>query len=869
MMQKRKSYLSLLLASFLLLFSYSLVTAQTISFENKDVPRCVTADMSIYVDNTAPLAAFEAIFEVGGDFTGFTVDVADLPFSTTLIIDGNKVRLAGYLGADPADACLPAGHNTVGTLHFTTADECEGAITVVSATVDDPFTHGSLFVSGCCGDELVQITPTFVSGLLTIVNQEPELTCPDDMTVHFGALVQFDVTGNDYDNCEELEYSLLKDPDGPTPAGVTINPTTGHVSWLTTGNDVCDNQIVVRLTDKCGAYVDCDVNVCVQNTPPEFTDVLNPGWMDNIIYTVWGAVLTQPVESSDPDSGPSAPHYTIVSFNGPTDFGNGLQIDPNTGVWTWELGYSLEYSGDFQICIKVDDGAAVCDPCSPDNSDEVCLDIHVTGYFVGIDKIMTSEASSGGVISGTNVSVPIRLRDDPSWKGEFDYQIGGFDFLISYDASALTLLKVSEGELIDGSGDSYFEYFTYRFVDNCGGSCPTGMVRIVGMRESNNGFTNPTHIYIPGELAVMDFRVTSDLTFECQFIPIRFFWIDCGDNTLSDETGEILYVAKDVYDFDMTLLTDPNEWGIHGPLNIPDGECYIEMVTIDPKNQPLAAILFQNGGIKITCINQIDDRGDVNLNGILYEVADAVVFTNYFIVGMNAFTISPAGQTAATDINADGTPLSVADLVYLIRIIVGDALPYAKLTPSDPIDIAFNGSVVDLRGTTDVGAALFVFDKEVIPTLADNASHMDIKYGYADGTTRVLIYSMEHNALSSGDILNIEGKANLIGVEASDNLGAPLEVAKTIVVPTEFALHQNYPNPFNPETVLGLALPVASNWNIAIFNVSGQKVQEFSGYSEAGEVQVVWDATNVASGMYFYKATTDQFSATKKMVLLK
>jgi len=857
MMQKRKSYLSLLLASFLLLFSISLATAQTyeISFENKDVPRCITADMSIYVESDVPLGAFEAIFEVGGDFTGYSVSVADLPFSSTLIIDGNIVRLSGYIGMDPSDACLPAGKNTVGTLHFDTPDLCDGAITVVSATVDDPFTHGSLFV-GC--DPIEQITPTFVAGALTIVNQPPELTCPGPFTVHFGETLVFDVTGSDNDNCETLTYSLRKDPVGPTPATVQINSTTGHVTWGTGGDDVCENQIVVRLTDKCGAYVECTVDVCVQNDPPQFTDEGETGWMDDTIYCVMGIVLTGDVEASDEtDNGPSALHYSLVSFDGPTDFGTGLNIDPGTGTWTWDIADDdMDYTGDFELCIAVDDGAAICDPCSPQNADTVCLNIHVTGYFIVIET-ETGDASKGGlgVIQGTTATVSIDLLDlgmpyDP---------IGGYDFLVAYDASALTALNVEPGELID----TEFEYFTYRFVDNCGGGCPTGILRIVAMRESNDGVVNTAHVTGPGELAQMNFRVSSDLTLECQFVPIRFYWRDCGDNTLSDESGNILFLGLHVYDFEGTEITDPVEFGYSGPM----ADCY-DTVSTDPFKAPLGAVLFQNGGIKIICVDQIDDRGDVNLNGILYEVADAVVFTNYFIVGMNAFTINQAGQMAATDINADGTPLSVADLVYLIRIIVGDALPYAKLSPSDPIKVGFNGSVVDLDANTEVGAALFVFDNEVVPTLADNASHMDIKYGFVNGTTRVLVYSMEYGALGAGNVLNIEGNANLIDVEAADYYGAPVEVDRT-VVPTEFALHQNYPNPFNPETVIGLALPVASNWNIAIFNVSGQLVKEFSGYSEAGVVQVTWDASNVASGMYFYKATTDQFSATKKMVLLK
>lgn len=862
-MQKRKSYLSLLLASFLLLFTYSFAAAQdySISFENKDVPRCVTADMSVYVTSIDNLGAFEAIFAVSGNFTSFSFDVATLPFSTNVTITGNVVRVAGFMGDIGTDVCLTAGTTTIGTLHFETADLCAGAITVASATVNDPFTHGSLFV-GC--DPIVEIAPTFVNGLLTIINQAPEITCPGSMNVHFGATVIIDVVGLDYDNCENLTYSLV----GDSPEATSFSPVTGHIVWLTDGTDVGDNTFTIRVTDKCGLFAECDVYVCVENTPPQFTDDGATGWMTETVYSVWGVTLSQVVEAADFGPATTPLTYSVLSFNGPTTYGTGLNIDPNTGTWTWDIDHNFGYSGDFELCLLVDDGLAISDPCSPENADTVCINIHITGFFVDIDNVDGGAATNyKGVIQGTNVAVPVRLRDDPSWKGDpSTFQIGGFDFLIAYDASVLTALSAEPGELTD----TEFEYFTYRFVDNCGGGCPTGLLRIVGLRESNNGVVNPNHISTPGTLAVINFYVSGNLTLECQFVPIRFYWRDCGDNTMSDETGNILYLGLGVYDFVGGEITDLTEFGYTGPM----GYCFDTVYTaVDStfKNAAIGAILFQNGGIQIICIDEIDDRGDVNLNGIDYEVADAVVFTNYFIVGNNAFTISIPGQTAATDVNADGTPLTVADLVYLIRIIVGDALPYAgniaKLTPTDLINVGFNGDMVTLTGT-DVRAALFVFDREITPTLADAANHMTIRHGYMNGQTHVLVYNMDHGVLSAGDILNIEGETNLISVEAADQLGTPLDVAMKII-PTNFALQQNYPNPFNPETVIGYALPVASNWNISIYNVSGQLVKDFAGYSEAGNFQVTWDATDVASGMYFYKLTTDTYSATKKMVLLK
>ena len=67
-----------------------------------------------------------------------------------------------------------------------------------------------------------------------------------------------------------------------------------------------------------------------------------------------------------------------------------------------------------------------------------------------------------------------------------------------------------------------------------------------------------------------------------------------------------------------------------------------------------------------------------NLNEISNEISDAVLFSNYFVYGIGVFDINEAGQIAATDVNADGLTLSVADLVYMVRIILGDAAPYPK-----------------------------------------------------------------------------------------------------------------------------------------------------------------------------------------------
>jgi len=77
------------------------------------------------------------------------------------------------------------------------------------------------------------------------------------------------------------------------------------------------------------------------------------------------------------------------------------------------------------------------------------------------------------------------------------------------------------------------------------------------------------------------------------------------------------------------------------------------------------------------------------------------------------------------------------------------------------------------------------------------------------------------------------------------------------------------PNPFNPTTTIRFGMEEQSDYTLTIYNVTGQVVHKFSGIAEAGDNSVVWDASSRSSGVYFYRLETANFTATKKMVLLK
>ncbi len=90
------------------------------------------------------------------------------------------------------------------------------------------------------------------------------------------------------------------------------------------------------------------------------------------------------------------------------------------------------------------------------------------------------------------------------------------------------------------------------------------------------------------------------------------------------------------------------------------------------------------------------------------------------------------------------------------------------------------------------------------------------------------------------------------------------------LVPVKFGLAQNYPNPFNPATSINYQLPVAANVSIVVFDVAGREVARLvERYESVGFYSVNFDASNLASGTYFYRITAGNFTQTKKMLLVK
>jgi len=113
-------------------------------------------------------------------------------------------------------------------------------------------------------------------------------------------------------------------------------------------------------------------------------------------------------------------------------------------------------------------------------------------------------------------------------------------------------------------------------------------------------------------------------------------------------------------------------------------------------------------------------------------------------------------------------------------------------------------------------------------------------------------------------IIDITNQAEV----ASDNLQLPGNANTEI--PKEYAIAQNYPNPFNPTTSIKFDIPNLSEVKLSVYDLTGREIAVLVNETlEPGSYSYKWNASQLSSGIYFYRIKAGSFVQTKKMVLIK
>jgi hypothetical protein len=402
--------------------------------------------------------------------------------------------------------------------------------------------------------------------------------------------------------------------------------------------------------------------------------------------------------------------------------------------------------------------------------------------------------------------------------------VGAFEVMITWNPEALSLNGITRA----GRTGS-FEYFHINRDE--GGP---GTVKVVGVADLRNGVVSPPMQPGVGPIFMLDMSITPDENLIGVDLPITFLNLDPTDNTVSDSTGYLL---------------------VHPELT--------------------------NGLLTIIGPDEVL-LGDINRNGLPCESGDVVLFVNH-LTNRTVFPFD-AIQRAASDVNADGLPETVADLIYMINIFNGNIQqPKLETGPS-----MLNLKMLSQNGATQfiaqsqsaIGAVLFNLAHEPGVTLTPVSNGAFTLAFNDDGKVlTVLAYLPDlpdgQAQTGSCNLFTVNGnfsEANVTELSASNAYGYLMEAG---VVPTTYQLSQNYPNPFNATTKIEFAMPGAGHVRLDIYSVSGQKVCTLIDENRnAGFYSVVWDGTDnanniVSSGTYFYRLATGGDVHAMKMTLLK
>ncbi len=339
---------------------------------------------------------------------------------------------------------------------------------------------------------------------------------------------------------------------------------------------------------------------------------------------------------------------------------------------------------------------------------------------------------------GDTVLMPVQLdRNEPG------PEFSSFKLRIHYTAFLVDLISVEPGDMLSGCGWEQFEYQLGSLnADSIGTITISAVANVAGIPGAPSCYLGPAL----GSIVNLKFHVPNDESNECQTAFVNFYWLNCNDNAFATIAGDSLYVAGDVYEWDWIL---PVPAALSTYAGLPNS-CLSG--PIDGRT-PHRAITYKQGFIDITCGPDPTAHGDLNLNGIGYEIADAVLYVEYFLNGPSVFSSDPiirANQIIASDANADVETLTFRDLTYLLRVIVGDALPFPKPSASESLEATFTqdfaAKTITVTFAGDLSGAYFEFTGDIVPTFNPAAPSGFARYYAFDGVkTHVISVSETPN----------------------------------------------------------------------------------------------------------------------------
>jgi hypothetical protein len=247
---------------------------------------------------------------------------------------------------------------------------------------------------------------------------------------------------------------------------------------------------------------------------------------------------------------------------------------------------------------------------------------------------------------------------------------------------------------------------------------------------------------------------------------------------------------------------------------------------------------LNNGAARVRLTTNNSSSWNTYQLSVSGNYTSAIAFHTNKILGLAATSSSPPMVSRTADGGATWTNVNIGSGV------TGQC--YLQWIPNTPV-IYILGSNGGIKRSTDNG---LTWVTTPVPNGVTNLNHFDfyhyanIVYGYA--------VSSNGNVIRLVDTLEV-----LVGLNNNQ-------------VPVEYSLSQNYPNPFNPTTLIKYSVPKEAFVKLSVFDVLGREMDVLVNETKkAGNYELIVNADNFTSGVYFYKLETAEFTQTRKMIVLK
>ncbi len=290
----------------------------------------------------------------------------------------------------------------------------------------------------------------------------------------------------------------------------------------------------------------------------------------------------------------------------------------------------------------------------------------------------------------------------------------------------------------------------------------------------------------------------------------------------------------------------------------------IKSISIDPATGAIYGLISNTGNADLVKVNAGGGDSHILFTMDLQQMAGIAFDTTGTLFGIsrtgNIYTLDKENGTYSLVIDAEGTYSGIA-----FNPVTNELWGTSANVFGSNVDLVFK---VNLTTGDTTGVGHTGLGKRTNDIVFDEDGDL---FGVIGSESELNDFVSIDTSTGIGTIIGSLGFKHILGLAYEETGVTDVEEeTNNNKLPEDFILKQNYPNPFNPVTKIKYGIPNNSFVEIRIYNMLGSEIATLVNEDKpAGNYEAVFNASNLASGIYFYRMRADNYSMTRKMILLK